>query len=415
MLKTVKLSSRSLHDYRELVSPKLLDEIETLGRRLAGRRVLEINATDQGGGVAEILRSELPLLVDLGLDAQWRVIEAPAKFFEVTKRIHNGLQGDFRNLTAAQWQLYEEHNRQFARDIGAGEWDCIIVHDPQPAAMRFFTDDLKRGDAKWVWRCHLDSRHANPHYRQRLQDFLKPYEAAIYTLKKYVLPGYEPKHLGIIPMAIDPLADKGMDMSIEEAKSRVSGFGINANKPLVAQISRFDPWKDPIGVIEAWKLAKKEVPNLQLALVGDYASDDPEGRVIFEQVVRIGRGVRDLYLIANKADDKDVRAFQMAANVVVQKSLREGFGLTVTEALWAGTPVVGSNVGGIPVQIEDGKSGYLVESIEETAEKVVELVRDARLAEKMGRYGREFVRQNFLLPRLLRDDLRFITKVLELT
>ncbi len=412
MLTTVELKKAHFAEYRQLISDTLFDEVKSLAARLSGKRVLHINATSGAGGVAEILRSEIPLLVDLGLKASWRVLKPEVGFFEITKMMHNGLQGDNHELEPAQWQKYQDYNRRLAESITSSDWDIIIVHDPQPAAVLSLTPG--RGTAKWIWRCHIDSRHANTSYRERFVGYLAPYDGVIFTMQKYVLEGFKPKRLAVIPVAIDPLAPKNQLMDPIVARAVVRQFGINVDRPLVTQVSRFDPWKDPLGVIEAWELARRQIPELQLALVGDSSSDDPEGAVILEQVFQAAQGKEGLFVIASKADDRGVRAFQTHSDVIIQKSLREGFGLTVTEALWAKTPVIGTDVGGIPLQIQDGKSGYLVSGVDEAAERIVDLLRDPQKARDMGEYGHTYVGQHFLLPRLIRDELQFLLEICEL-
>lgn len=383
--------------------------------KLKGARVLHVNATSAGGGVAEILRSELPLLQDLGLAVSWQVLEPQVDFFTVTKQIHNGLQGDAKNLSPQQWQLYEDYNRELAGHIDAAQWDFIKIHDPQPAAALEMMPirQAKVTGTKWIWRCHIDSKHANPSYRDRFVRYLAPYDGLVFTMRKYLLEGLEPKKLAVIPMAIDPLADKNRLMDPIVAREIVRRFGIDPDRPLVCQVSRFDPWKDPLGVIEAWTLARREVPGLQLALVGDSSSDDPEGAVVLERVSQAAEGKADLFVLADRADDRAVRAFQTHADVIIQKSLREGFGLTVTEALWAGRPVIGTDVGGIPLQVEDGRSGYLISGPAEAAKRTAELIKNPQRAAAMGRYGHDSVKAKFLTPRLIRDDLKFMLELAE--
>jgi trehalose synthase len=412
MLKTVKSKIVPLSSYRGLVADELLAEIEALANKMTHCRVLQINATEVGGGVAEILLSEVPLLKGLGIECQWQVLQAPKQFFDVTKRIHNGLQGNGQVLTDAQWRIYEDYNHQLAKVLQPNDWDVIVVHDPQPAAAVGFVPEANRRKSKWIWRCHIDSHHANPAFRPRFAEYLKAFDGGVYTMDKYALVKGQPKQVAIIPVAIDPLVPKNQPMSKSEAAEIVAKFGIDIDKPLVVQVSRFDPWKDPVGVIAAWELARAEVPGLQLALVGDLAGDDPEGSVVLEQVMKLVGNEPDVFVVHDQADNRQVKAFQTHANAVVQKSLREGFGLTVTESLWAGTPVIGSNVGGIPLQIEDGVSGYLVDSIEECAERMVGLVRNPQLAQRLGANGQKGVKEKFLLPRMLRDDLLFWNKVL---
>lgn len=410
MLAKVGLKTRRFSEYRGMVSDTLFNEVTELAEKLKGKRILIVNATADGGGVAEILRAEVPLLRDLGIEAEWHVLRPRKGFFEITKHIHNGLQGDGYKLKTSDWQLYESYNRDLAAAIKPDDWDVVFIHDPQPAASLSFLD--QKAKSKWIWRCHIDSKHAKPDYLRHFLNYLELYDGAIFTMEKFVLTGYKPKKLAVTPMAIDPLSEKNQDMKRAEAISIVQGLGIDVSKPLAVQVSRFDPWKDPLGVIAAWKLATKEVPALQLAMVGDTAGDDPEGVVILEQVEKLAAGEKNLFIIANKADDRAVKGLQKAANVVIQKSIREGFGLTVTEALWAGTPVIGSDVGGIPLQIEDGINGFLVNNAGECAERIVDLVKNPTMADEMGEAGHALVKQKYLLPRLIRDDLKFIVEVL---
>jgi trehalose synthase len=408
-LKTTTPEPRKFADYEGIIEPELYAEVLALAAKLQGKRWLQVNSTAQSGGVAEILASTIPLLRDLGIDVSWQVIKAPPEFFEITKSIHNGLQGDRHNLTAAEWDLFDQVNRELAAQINPSDWDAIMIHDPQPAAVPGYLPATK---VPWLWRYHGDSSAPNPSYRNRILTYLKPYSGAVFSMPEYVLPGYKSPHIAIIPPAIDPLSVKNQPMEPSEARDIVASFGVNPHKPLIVQVSRFDPWKDPLGVVEAWREAKVEVPDLQLAMVGNFASDDPEGERILAKMRVATMGVSDLFIIANKADDRATKAFQTAATVVLQKSLKEGFGLTVTEALWAGTPVIGGNVGGIVIQIENRVNGFLVNSIAETTQRIVELVSDPTKAAQMGVAGREIVRQKFLTPRLIRDDLKLLIDVI---
>lgn len=382
-----------------------------LARQLQGRRILHLNATARGGGVAELLRSEVALQRGLGIAADWKVLEAPQSFFAITKMIHNGLQGEEKTLTPKQWSDYESMNAALAARLQSLDYELIIVHDPQPAASRLFVKGST--SAKWLWRCHIDMQHALPDYRQHLRHYLEPYDGAIFTMAEFVPALYKPEHLAIIPVAIDPLSKKNQRMSRGAAMDIVKGYGLDIRRPFITQVSRFDPWKDPLGVIAAWRIACKQVPGLQLALVGDTATDDPQGSEILQQVRREAAGEDDIFIIANEADDRAVKAFQSASSAVLQKSLREGFGLTVTEAMWANTPVIGGNVGGIPLQIESGKNGYLAGSSHEAARYIIQLIRHQDEARDIAKAGHLHVRKHFLLPRMLRDDLRFYAEVLE--
>ncbi len=406
MLPTVKTEPKALADYKGIVNDSLLSEIRQAAKQLNGARILHLNATKYGGGVAEILQAEVPLMQDLGLKAEWQVLTPAPGFFEVTKLIHNALQGDPDAITPDQWQLYERYNQSIAAKINPSDWDFVFVHDPQPAAVRQYLPE--QPTSRWIWRCHLDSSHPNKAVAARFASYLEPYDGSVFTMQQYVLPGLTGKMVAITPVTIDPLSLKNRPMDKAEAGKIVKACGVDLDKPLVTQVSRFDPWKDPVGVIEAWRQAKQTVPDLQLALVGNSAADDPQGPIILGEVMQAA-SEKDLFIIANKADDRMVKAFQAASVAVIQKSLREGFGLTVTEALWAGTPVVGTKVGGIVLQIENGQDGFLVEGVSEAAEAIVQLVSDPAAAAKMGKRGHQLVSERFLLPHLIRDDLNFLT------
>lgn len=411
MLQDVTLGHRSLSDYTHIASPGLVDEIRELAGPLAGKRVLHLSATAFGGGVSEILYTIVPLMRDVGLDAHWRVILGREEFFNVTKLMHNSLQGDETPITDAQWAIYDSYNLMNGQTL-QDDWDVIIVHDPQPAGMRRYA--LQRGK-HWVWRCHIDLSTPNPSTIDRLLPFIEDYDASVWHLEQYVPGPLKGDKVRIVPPAIDPLAPKNMAFSVEDATFVCDQFGIDTSRPLMCQVSRFDPWKDPIGVIEAYKLAKQEFPELQLALVGSMATDDPEGWDFFNQTMEAAQGDSDIKILNNfnNVGAIEVNAFQSQADVAMQKSIREGFGLTVSEALWKGRPTVAGNVGGIPLQIEDGVGGFLVDSVEQAAARTVEILGDPELGASLGRAGKEKVRSNFLSPRLLRDWLRLFTDLEE--
>ncbi|MDZ4248269.1 MAG: glycosyltransferase [Patescibacteria group bacterium] len=390
---------------------KSLDtEIKGLTDALRGQRILHLSATANGGGVAEILRSEVPMLQDLGIKADWQVIEPPAGFFEVTKKIHNALQGEHTGLSPTEWRYYEAVSKDMAKKVAPAQWDAIIVHDPQPAAIPYFRVDAS--DTKWIWRCHLDSSDPHGGVANRMAKYLLPYAGGIFSLESFRLPGFSPEHLAIIPPAIDADSKKNRPMDKDEAQEILRAYPLDLSRPFVVQVSRFDQWKDPLGVLEAWRLAKQKVSELQLALVGDTADDDPQAPMIVKELRGAAKGDDGLLILVDEADDRTVKAFQTLAVAAVQKSLREGFGLSVTEALWAGTPVIASNVGGIPLQIEEGRNGYLVSTIPKAADRMAELAADPAKAKRMGTAGRKIVEEKFLMPRLVRDDLTLVAKVL---
>jgi trehalose synthase len=402
MLQPITVPHKHLNDYASIVGRSLADEIRERADRLQGKRVLHVSATAFGGGVSEILYTLVPLMVDVGLEAEWHVIYGREEFFNATKVMHNALQGNPQDLTDEQWDTWLRYNEINARELSQ-DWDVIIVHDPQPAALASLVPDKAR---RWVWRCHIDLSTPNPATLARLVPYLEPYPAAVFHMSKYVPDGMDGR-AHIVPPAIDPLAPKNMAFSPEDAVYICDQFGIDVDRPLLCQVSRFDPWKDPLGVIDAYRIVKAEMPDVQLALVGSMATDDPEGWDYFNATVAHAEGDPDIHILnnLNNVGAIEVNAFQSHCDVVIQKSTREGFGLTVTEAIWKGRPLIGGAVGGIPLQVSDGETGFLVSSVEECAQRSLEILADPGLGKRLGRAGKEAVRKQFLMPRLLRDWL----------
>jgi trehalose synthase len=402
MLQPITTPHKHLADYASIVGRPLADEIRERASRLQGKRVLHVSATAFGGGVSEILYTLVPLMIDVGLQAEWHVIYGREEFFNATKVMHNALQGNPQDLTDEQWEIWHRYNEINARELSSG-WDVIIVHDPQPAALASLVPDKSR---RWVWRCHIDLSTPNPATLARLVPFLDPYPAAVFHMRKYVPSGMDGR-ANIVPPAIDPLAPKNMAFSPEDAVYICEQFGIDVDRPLLCQVSRFDPWKDPLGVIDAYRIVKSQMPDVQLALVGSMATDDPEGWDYFNATVAHADGDPDIHILnnLNNVGAIEVNAFQSHCDVVIQKSTREGFGLTVTEAIWKGRPLIGGAVGGIPLQVSDGETGFLVSSVEECAQRSLEILADPGLGKRLGRAGKEAVRKQFLMPRLLRDWL----------
>ncbi len=409
MLQEVALGHKSLADYTHIAGRGLIERIRELAEPMKGRRVLHVSATAFGGGVSEILYTLVPLMRDAGLDAHWQVILGREDFFNVTKLMHNSLQGGPEAITDQQWEVFEAYNAMNAQDL-EGDWDVIVVHDPQPAALKQHVSDRAR---HWVWRCHIDLSEPNPSAIDRMLPLIGDYDASVWHLQQYVPEGLDGGIVKICPPAIDPLSPKNMALSPEDAAFVCEQFGIDTDRPLICQVSRFDPWKDPIGVIDAYRAVTKAVPDAQLALVGSMATDDPEGWEFFHRTFRHADGDPDIKILnnLNNVGAIEVNAFQSQADVCMQKSIREGFGLTVTEALWKGRPVVGGDVGGIPLQIEDGVSGFLVSSPEQAASRSVGILEDPELAKRIGRAGKEHAREHFLTPRLLRDWLELFAEL----
>jgi trehalose synthase len=410
VLQLVNVGHKSLADYATIATRGLMDEIRRLAAPLEGKRVAHLSATAFGGGVAEINYTLVPLMVSAGLDAEWRIIRGAEEFYNVTKTIHNALQGNPHGLDDEQREIfrrYQELNAQEFEDT----YDFVIIHDPQPVGM---IDFVPNSSARWIWRGHIDFSTPN----QSVFDFILPsirrYDATIFHMREYApkADGLPPAY--IWPPAIDPLAPKNMALSAEDAAYIVDQFGIDVERPLLTQVSRFDPWKDPLGVIDAYRVVKRRFPNVQLALVGSMAHDDPEGWDYYNQTVAYAAGDPDVYILSNlnNVGSVEVNAFQVHSNAVLQKSIREGFGLTVTEALWKTRPTVAGRVGGIVAQIQDGVTGWLVDSSDECAEACIEIIRDPREARQRALYGKEYVRKHFLTPRLLRDWLVLFNQLL---
>lgn len=404
----VRLRKKSIDRYREVAGDAIVDECRELARGLRGLRVLEISSTATGGGVAELLSSLVPLERDLGIDARWQLVTGDRRFFEVTKLLHNGLQGMDVTITPARAEEYLRHNEDTARVIG-DNWDVVVVHDPQPAAVRSFLPD---DAATWLWRCHVDSSHPCATVWDFLRPFVEKHDWAVFTLDEFIPPGIAVPTSTILP-AIDPLTSKNRALPLYLAHQTIGDLGIDLERPLMTQVSRFDPWKDPLGVLAAWRMAREEFPQLQLALVGSMATDDPEGWRIYETIESEIREEPDAFLFTDQIGVAgfEVNAFQHVADVIVQKSIREGFGLVVSEALWKGAAVVAGRAGGIPMQLVDGESGFLADDTEDFAARISELLRRPDLAREFGAAGARRVRERFLMPRLLRDTLRLLSEL----
>ena len=409
MLQRVELGRLRLDAYRDVVGGDVVEAILRAAAPLRGLRVLHVNATSFGGGVAEILGTLVPLMVDVGLDVEWRVIEGSDDFFEVTKACHNGLQGMDLPFTEEMQTTWREYNALNARWF-EGEFDVVVVHDPQPLGLLYHTEG--RGGRHWIWRCHIDTSQPNPAFWEFFEPYIGGYRIAIFTMREYVGPNVEPSRVRIIAPCIDPLSPKNRPMPFEAAREAMGRFGVDRARPVVLQVSRFDPWKDQLGVIDAYREAKGSVEGLQLALIGSLASDDPEAGSYLGRVRERAGGDPDIHIFQNLPSE-EVAAFQSGSDVVLQKSLREGFGLTVSETLWKGRPVVGGRTGGIPLQIINGKNGFLVTSVAECANRIIYLAGHPREAELMGAAGREHVRRNFVMTRLLTDYLDLFGELMQ--
>ncbi|MBI1199975.1 MAG: glycosyltransferase [Phenylobacterium sp.] len=382
----------AVEDYEPLIGAEAVDRLLGKVRRLGDMHVLNVNSTYYGGGVAEILSSMTLLMNSAGLKTGWRVIQGRPDFFSITKKMHNALQGGDINMTELKTRIYEEvaYENAVRNHI---DHDLVIVHDPQPLPLiRHY-----RRKAPWIWRCHVDMSRPNPDLWDYLAPMVEAYDAVVLSLPEYAQKLETPQRF--IAPAINPFSTTNKPLSEDEIDERLVHYGIPTDLPLVVQVSRFDRWKDPHGVIEAFKLARRQV-DCRLVLVGNVATDDPEGQEVFASVCG---SADDRIQVLSVQDSALVNALQRRAAVVLQKSLREGFGLTVTEAMWKGAAVVGGRVGGIRRQIEDGVNGFLVDTVEQAAERIVQLVRDPDLAIRLGAAAQETVRTRFLMTRLMEE------------
>jgi trehalose synthase len=389
----------SLQDYQEIVGSGVIEELRVLAGRVKGRRMQHINSTPVGGGVAEILTRAVPLFRELGLDVSWDVIKGDQAFFDVTKAFHNALHGEWHKITEEMLAVFRSTTEANLRDVNISG-DVIFIHDPQPAGLVQRRKEIGRG---WVWRCHIDVSTPQPDVWDFLRPYVEQYDAAIFSMPDFArqlpIPQYR------IAPSIDPLSDKNKPLDKKAVQDVLERHRIDRNRPLLTQISRFDRLKDPLGVIAAYRMAKKR-HDCQLVLAGGGADDDPEGEQVLREVREAAADDPDIHvLLLPPFSDLEINALVRGSAVVIQKSIREGFGLTVSEALWKGKPVIGGAVGGIKLQVIDGVTGFLVHSVEGAANRIGQLLRDRRLRERMGHNGYEHVKQNFLVTRNVKDYL----------
>ncbi len=373
--------------------------LQQLCSRLQKRSFLHINSTKEGGGVAEILHRMIPMMQEFGVDARWEVITGDAMFYDTTKKIHNSLQGDQEFFTNEMWEHHYEVNRKNAESLNL-DAEAVLIHDPQPAPLIRFR---KNGTGTWMWRCHIDISNPRRETWSVLRKYCEQYDSAIFSVSKFArtLPMSE----FIVPPSIDPLSEKNRELTPEEINQTMAKFDIPPDRPVILQVSRFDRFKDPLGVIKAYRMVKK-YNDCMLVLAGSPASDDPEGEKVLDEVRQYAADDADIrILLLPPFSDKDINALQRIATVVLQKSLKEGFGLTVSEAMWKGKPVIGGAVGGIPLQIVHGLTGFLVHSIEGAAFRIRQFLNNPDMGARMGERAREYVRNNFLITRQMRDYL----------
>ncbi|HTY21573.1 MAG TPA: glycosyltransferase [Desulfomonilaceae bacterium] len=401
---------KSIDDYAEVAGEEVIDHLRQLAVRLKGIRVVHVNSTRTGGGVAEILTQLVPLQQDLGLDARWEVIRGEENFFSCTKDFHNGLQGNPVPLSETVLEAYEQTNAHNAEELRGvlEEADIVFIHDPQPLALLRFCPGRK---GRWIWRCHIDLSHPYRPVWRYLRKLVVDYDASIFSLADFAQPLPHIQYL--MPPSIDPLSEKNKDLDEDKVLGVRRQFGLDPDRPVMLQVSRFDRFKDPIGVIRSYRLAKTFAPHLQLVLAGGGATDDPEGRAVLDEVRSEAAEDEDIHVLLLPSDAHlTVNALQRAADVVLQKSTREGFGLTVTETMWKGKPVIGGDTGGIRLQVVNHHTGFLVSTPEGAALRIRYMLNHPERVRTMGVKAKEFVRTNFLLTRNLRDYLSLMTIML---
>ncbi|MFA5356343.1 MAG: glycosyltransferase [Candidatus Omnitrophota bacterium] len=383
-----------IEEYIPIAGKSVIDDLRLIADKLKGKSIQHINSTPVGGGVAEILNRMDPLLRELGVDSRWGVIKGGAQFFDVTKKFHNALHGRLEEITQHDFDIFMETSRRNIEEVDTSG-DIVFIHDPQPIALV-----EKKSGNKWIWRCHIDVSDPNQKVWQFLMDFIARYDSAVFSA-----PSFSPKlpiRQFLISPSIDPLSDKNKELPQEKIDEVLKRYDIPKDKPILTQISRFDRLKDPLGVVEAYKQVKKYI-DCRLILAGGTADDDPEGAKVLEETQEKARHDKDIHILLLPQDDIVINALQRGSDVVIQKSLKEGFGLTVAEALWKGKPVVASNVGGIPLQIKHKYSGLLCHSVEGAAFAIKQLLHSPAYAKRLGENGREHIKNNYLLTRHLRD------------
>jgi len=399
----------SIQDYAPVAGQEVIDHLRQLAESLKGLKVVHVNSTKEGGGVAEILTMLVPLMKELGLDVRWEVIRGGERFYECTKGFHNALQGKSVVVPDSLLQVYEKTNEENAEDLRSvlEEADIVFIHDPQPLPLLKWCPNRK---GKWIWRCHIDLSHPFRPVWRYLRQFVADFDASVFSLADFAQP--VPHTMFLMPPSIDPLSEKNMELSAQEVNAVYGRFNLDRDRPILLQVSRYDRFKDPVGVIRAYRLAKNFAPYLQLVLAGGGATDDPEGEAVLSEVNAEANGDPDIHVLRLPPDaHTTINALQRAAYVVIQKSIKEGFGLTVTEALWKGKPVIGGDTGGIRLQVVNHHTGFLVSTPEGAALRVRHLLQQPQKVAEMGVKAREFVRENFLITRDLRENLSLMVSL----
>jgi len=402
--------SELVDSYTEVAGKTEIERLRQLSETLEGCSVVHVNSTRVGGGVAEILMKFVPLMQDLGLETSWEVVTGESEFYKCTKSMHNGLQGNPVDISESLLSAYEKTSAENAEKLRdkLEQADIVIIHDPQPAALLKLCPNRK---GKWIWRCHIDASNPYPPVWNYLREYIAEYDASIFSLPDFAQP--LPHNQYIVPPSIDPLSEKNMDLDKDEIVSKYSEYGIDPDRPVITQVSRFDRFKDPVGVIEAYSITKKLVPALQLILAGGGADDDPEGEEVLKEVYAAADDDPDIHVLLLPPDaHRTINALQRLSDIVIQKSTREGFGLTVSEAMWKGKAVIGGNTGGIKLQVINHHTGFLVDTPEGASLRTRHLLSHPEELLEMGVKARGYVRENFLITRQLREYLSLMRGVL---
>ncbi|AHF81302.1 trehalose synthase [Thermococcus paralvinellae] len=412
MFEVENLKKKTINDYFPIVGKDTIDRIKRKAEKFEGSAIANVNSTAYGGGVAEILHSLIPLMRSLGIETRWFVIEGTDEFFKVTKSFHNALQGNKElKLTEDMKKLYLDINKKNSEDFDLSVFDYVVVHDPQPAPLIEFYEKKK----PWIWRCHIDLSDPNMEFWGFLRQFVEKYDRYIFHMPEYVQSDLDKNKVVIMPPSIDPLSEKNIELKDSEIVKILEKFDIDPDRPKITQVARFDPWKGVFDAIEVYRKVKGKIPDVQLLLVSAMAHDDPEGWIYFEKVLRKVGEDYDVKILTNLigVHAREVNAFQRASDVVLQMSTREGFGLTVSEAMWKGKPVIGRAVGGIKLQVVDGETGFLIKTVDEAVEKTLYLLKHPGVAREMGKKAKERVKENFLITRHLERYLDLFSSFIQ--
>jgi len=409
-MKVSDLPQRRILEYKEIIGSQKINELLNLAETLGNIKVAHVNSTAYGGGVAEILYNLVSLMRDVGVDTEWFVIEAPSEFFKITKKIHHGLQGMGVEISVEEKKFYMNVLKENLSGIDLAK-DIIVIHDPQPLGLRTLAE---QSFGKWVWRCHIDLSTSYRPVWDFVREMLRKYDASIFHMKEFVHPDTPTPKVFTMPPSIDPLSPKNRELSETEVLRVLERFGINPEKPILTQVGRFDPWKDPFAAIDVYRKVKEKIGDAQLLLITAMPTDDPDGLIYLEKICRrIGEDPNVFILTDYKGVRAlEVNAFQRATTVALQMSLREGFGLSVTEALWKKVPVVARPAGGIKLQVIDGVTGYLARDVDEAAKYVVHLIRNPKVRKELGENGHRHVKENFIITKHLENYLKIFADVL---